>query len=75
MCLILVNIPTIKEGLSVLCCPSGVGYGGVSREALEGGVMYIHISDLLFCTAEINTTSYSNYMPIFEKRRAIIGIS
>ena len=29
--------------------------------------MYIHISDLLFCTAEINTTSYSNYMPIFKK--------
>ena len=44
-----------------------MGYGGVWKEALEGGIMYIHISDLLCHISEINTTSYSNHMPIKKK--------
>ena len=39
----------------------GVGSG---REVQEGGDIYIHIADSLFCTAETNTTLESNYSPI-----------
>ena len=35
------------------------GWGG--REFQEGGDICIHISDSLHCTAETNSTLYSNY--------------
>ena len=38
------------------------GVGG--REALEGRDICIHRADSYCCTAEINTTLYSNYPPI-----------
>ena len=34
------------------------------REAQEGGDICIHMVDSLLCTAETNTTLYSNYAPV-----------
>ena len=38
---------------------------GDGREVQEGGDICINIADTFHCTAEINTTLQSNYIPIF----------
>ena len=40
---------------------------GEGSEVQEGGDVCIHIADSLHCTAETNTTLYSNYTPIKKK--------
>ena len=37
-----------------------MGWGWAEREALEGGDMCMHMTDLLHCTAETNITLQSN---------------
>ena len=49
--------------------PDKVRMGGAGgREVQEGGDIGIHIADSLHCTAETNTTFWSNYTPIKKKK-------
>ena len=49
-----------------MLCDDLAGCDGVvgRREVQEEGDICIHIADSLPCTAETNTTLYSNYTPI-----------
>ena len=54
------------DQLGALWPPRGVGYGGWEGDARGRGYGDIHMrmADSLCCTAETNTTLWSNYTPI-----------